>query len=333
MLQNRRAGLTLMEVLVTLVILAIGVLAILTLFPLAAVNMARAVKDDRSYHAARSMDGLVRGYWKAEIVETGGANDPLLFNAFDDPDGPTGNRNLLPAGPFEWSYPVVVDPWGYTARVPGRRDWIGDPSTFVPRRTMSRLFTDPQGRDVLSAISLKDTVGYDADLRLTADREYRYNALVIAQRPLNINRYAANLTVVVFDNRPFLFAPSVSEAVFGTQFTPGSNVRFIPGGTTITVNHTVGVGPNVRPGRWVMDASVNPGNNNPARPLIRHANLYQVVSVVTDTGDPTTARVTILEVQTPVTTTDNNLTAYNGTLVVLDGVSGVFQRPALTAGE
>jgi hypothetical protein len=176
---------------------------------------------------------------------------------------------------------------------------------------------------VLSAIALKDTVGYDVDLRLTADREYRYNALAIVQRPLNINRYAANLTIVVFDNRPFLFAPQGSEAVFGAAFAPGT--------TTITVNHAANAGPNLKPGRWVMDASVNNAtnvSNGAARPLIRHAFLYQVVSIT-----PVSTTQTVLEVQTPVTTTDNNTNAYNGTLVVLDGVSGVFQRAALAAGQ
>ena len=340
MLRSRRDGITLVEVLVTIFIMGIGLLAILTLFPLAALNMVRAVRDDRSGQCAQSMDGFFRAYWK-EIVETQGASDPALFNAFDDPDGPNGIPgfpNLPPAGPFEPSYPVVIDPWGYLARPNTANpntlpDRIGDGNatfaTYVPRRTMA-MFVPPRTPPglttpyILSALSLKDTVGYDADLRLTPDREYRHNAMAVAHRPLNINRYAANLTIVVFDNRPLLFGPAGSEAVF-------ANTTFTPGATAITVNHAANAGPNLRRGNWVMDASVNPVQpvGLPARFLIRHAFFYQVVSIT-----PVSTTQTVLELQTPIRTpTDNNMAAYNGTLIVLDGVSGVYQRRPLAAGE
>ena len=322
MLRTRRGGLTLTEVLVTLLILSIGLLSVLTLFPLGAVNMGRAVRDDRSYQCARSLEGTFRAYWKPEIVEKAGNGDIPLFSALETPGG-----GLPRANPNEWSYPVVVDPWGYIARQPPPSnnpgtlpDWIGDTRTNVPRRTMMALFGLNQAH-ILSGVSLKDTVGYDENLRLTADREYRYNAMVIIQRPLNRDRYAAYLTVVAFDNRPFLFAPAGSEIVY-------NSATFFPGTTTITVD-LPSANVDVKPGKWVMDVSVNPPGNTPARPLIRHANLYQVVSVT-----PQGPSQTILEVQPPVQTpTDNNRAQYNGTLVALDGVSGVYRRSPLAAGE
>src|SRR5947209_185623 len=47
-----RRGVTLTEVLVAIFIMGIGLLALLVLFPLGALTMAQAVKDDRTGHAA-----------------------------------------------------------------------------------------------------------------------------------------------------------------------------------------------------------------------------------------------------------------------------------------
>ena len=45
---TRRRGVTLLEVLTAIFIMGVGLLAILTLFPLGALSMARAVRDDRA---------------------------------------------------------------------------------------------------------------------------------------------------------------------------------------------------------------------------------------------------------------------------------------------
>src|SRR5205085_7502211 len=47
---NRRAGVTLLEVLVAIMITGVGMLALMTLFPLGAMEMAQSVKDDRAGH-------------------------------------------------------------------------------------------------------------------------------------------------------------------------------------------------------------------------------------------------------------------------------------------
>ncbi len=48
---NRRPGVTLIEVLAAIFITGVGLMALLTLFPLGALSMAQAVKDDRTGHA------------------------------------------------------------------------------------------------------------------------------------------------------------------------------------------------------------------------------------------------------------------------------------------
>ncbi len=71
----RRAGMSLTEVLVALFILTIGVIGILTMFPLGAVQMARAVRDDRSALAANNADAYMRWYWANYVV------NPVIGNS------------------------------------------------------------------------------------------------------------------------------------------------------------------------------------------------------------------------------------------------------------
>lgn len=53
-----QAGITLVEVLVAIFVTGVGLLALLTLFPLAALEMAQAIKDDRTAAAATNAAAL-----------------------------------------------------------------------------------------------------------------------------------------------------------------------------------------------------------------------------------------------------------------------------------
>ena len=55
---TRRRAITLLEVLTAIFIMGVGMLAILTLFPLGALNMARALRDDRAGHIAHTAGSL-----------------------------------------------------------------------------------------------------------------------------------------------------------------------------------------------------------------------------------------------------------------------------------
>lgn len=347
---TRRPGLTLTEVLVTLAILAFGVLAIMTMFPLAASQMAIAIREDRSAQAAASAEGYFRAYWKAEVVErerlkavTGVGTNEQFYSALDDPNaynpaltaaqkhnGPSGNGTFNPPLPDEPSYPVVIDPMGFEARATGVPYWVGDTgatgvASDIPRRTLNLLNRDKQY--TFRTCSLMDGLGYDEDGHPLPDRELRYNWLWVIQRPQNVNKYAASLTVVVFDNRAHLFAPTGAEDVFSP---PGNyTVTYTTGTTSVLVPGT----PDVKPGGWVMDATVRlaaPAGSaagTAATIPIRNANFYQVVSVV-DNGNSTTT----LELQSPIKPVNSKLNgSYTGTLVVLRGVSGVYPKPPLSA--
>jgi len=352
---TRRPGMSLTEVLVALFILTLGVIGILTMFPLGAAQMARAVRDDRSALAAVSADGYMRWYWQTYAVTNQEPNfTPGTPNClFDNPAFFGGPLSSLPplsqnvnaqnifAKAGQMSYPVVVDPMGWAA---GRQNFFGEsPFTQIPRCTLNWIQTQPPvngllqqshlGTYALRACSLTDSLGYNDNGTPSQDLEMRYNWLWILQRPQFINEsstsinnlYTANMTVVVFDRRPFLYPP---PSVTGFE-TVISGVSMTSGLTSVTINYgTAQQALDLVPGSWLMDATITPANP-PAIPRpIRQANFYRVVSVVQVSSTQMN-----LELQTPISAPTGYPPmgyTYTGTLVALRGVSGVFVRPPLT---
>lgn len=329
---TRRSGLSLIEVLTALFIMGLGTIAILTMFPLGALQMAQAVRDDRSAQAAAAADAHFRSYWKTRVVE-GSVTEPF-FVAMTDPNAGLGAGlthpsplpsplpspqvapYLYPATLGEPSYPVFIDPMGYVARTGQSQVWVGDSgNTNIPRATMNSVGTNPMLAQ--RTFSLMDGLGFSEDGVPNPDRELRYNHLLVVQRPRNAGRFKADLTIVVFDRRAHLFAPPGSEEVLSATFVmadPQSGVR--PGTTSIRFDS---VPSELKAGGWVMDATVGTG---PSR--IRHANFYRVTAVEGN----------LVELQSAIKIpSDGNGNSYTGTFVVLRGVSGVFHRPMLTAGD
>src|SRR3954469_13698210 len=68
-----RRGTTLIEVLIAIFIMALGLIALLTLFPIGAVQMARAIQDERAAQVAANGASYFRWYWK-NMVEAEEAN-------------------------------------------------------------------------------------------------------------------------------------------------------------------------------------------------------------------------------------------------------------------
>src|SRR5262245_56785654 len=62
--QNRRAGVTLTEALIAVFIMAIGLLALLSLFPVGALQMAQAVRNERAAQVANNPDSTARIMWR-----------------------------------------------------------------------------------------------------------------------------------------------------------------------------------------------------------------------------------------------------------------------------
>ncbi len=318
-----RPGLSLIEVLAAIFIMGVGVIAILTLFPLGAMYMAQAFRDDRTALAAHNADQFLRSYWKKMVESKGGSE--AFFHAMGDPDGPTGP--LPPAQPGEPSYPMMVDPMGYVARL-GRPDqtWLGDVGlggspplpagrwTHVPRHTLSVVGTNPLA--ALSLCSLLDGVLADDDGNVHG-RELRYNYLWILQRPNNANLYHASMTVVVFDRRAHLYVPpdGSEPIVHGVVFNPGQTQLLLPNVSPRDLD--------LRSGGWIMDATIHDGSSGLGRPGMRHAHFYRISAVSEAAGG------TLLQLQSPIRTPEDGGGPYTGTVVIPRGVCGVSVRPPL----
>lgn len=121
-----REGLSLAEVLIAIFVVGIGLLAVLTLFPLGAMSMARAIKDDRTASHHFNMAAMCRWIWKDELGLPGTMRDmypeippapvagapvrldPLL-NAMENPNYPH-NPDLGPGGAIPFPNPAYGVP-------------------------------------------------------------------------------------------------------------------------------------------------------------------------------------------------------------------------------
>ena len=89
---NRRA-VTLTEVLIAIFLMGIGLMAILSLFPLGASQMAQALQDQRAAEAATTAAGIARSIWK-QACDADGNDAQMKFLTVD------GNPQPQPQQPF-----------------------------------------------------------------------------------------------------------------------------------------------------------------------------------------------------------------------------------------
>lgn len=319
---TRRPGLSLTEVLVALFIMGLGTIAILTLFPLGALNMAQAFRDDRTTQCASQAGSYIRWYWQHRKDISALDSEPF-FKALDDPAPPwftppsTPGSYVVPLVPGlddnAPSYPVVIDPMGVVARPAGSPSqlMIGDDgrgdaaAAATPNQTnLARRNTDEVAKNTVNPkslalrnCSLLDGYGYEPNgtptvTGISIDRDMRYNWLWVVQRPVNSEKYRADVTVVVFDRRAHLFAPAGSETVFAPNYAEPGVAR---------VTFPAGRSPAIQKGSWLLDATTTmsfkgtvfvPPNGPtplpvtdpgwPPRPHVRNANFYRVLSATTN---------------------------------------------------
>ena len=126
---HHRHGTTLMEVLVAIFVMGVGMLAVMAMFPLAAVSMARSIRDDRIAHAATNA--------KAIAIAKSIRIDSQLFTAvrdyFANPnfDGLAANDGkgqpilFITPTPTNPSWTLFVDPVGDNTYSNPGREWVG----------------------------------------------------------------------------------------------------------------------------------------------------------------------------------------------------------------
>jgi prepilin-type N-terminal cleavage/methylation domain-containing protein len=319
---RRRRGITLIEVLVAIFIMAIGLLAILTLFPLGALRMGQALSDDRAAAAANAGANIGDAFGLRADPAYYSTNPTAPANWFVTPPPPPAPYTPFPPAAVNGSgYPVYVDPWGavangnpappvgQTANSPGipRAVPAGLPGQYNPAspnyslsQMAARYFTLPD--DMTFA-----TNGLPDTSTGVIQRGGRYTwAYLLHRSPPAAPNSPVDLTVVVYSGR--------ATAVPGGENTFGAAGN--QSDTAVSLSWAAGQPtPNVRRGSWVLDTTADSVQGV----LIDvHGTFYRVVAVTQPT-----ANTMILELQTPL---GKPIPAGTGQVTVLDNVIEVFSR-------
>lgn len=284
---NRRTGITLTEVMVTMFVMAIGLLALLTLFPLAALNMAQAIQDDRVAHAAANAEALANMYWDflpandltaAQSAQQGLAainhTGSLFLNS-----GGTQPANDSP------SWPLYIDPVGYNQAVGlgGNQDWVGGITNAVRRletpwinwnnafdKKIWRMQNFVLPDDIIFD---KNGVPYGAPSLRQLQREGRYSWAYLVRRPRTASGGIVEMQIVIYAQRPLYttdrFAGEVATTGIGTAGNNFIDIQMPAQPVTL------------RKGIWIMDVSQDRLGSTDARkfgPV--HAHFYRVQNVI-----------------------------------------------------
>jgi prepilin-type N-terminal cleavage/methylation domain-containing protein len=318
---TRRAGVTLVEVLVAIFVMGIGLLALLTLFPLGALSMAQAIRDDRCAHCAANAFAFA----EVQSIRSNGSVTAL----FNNPGGGLPNLAAFPSydGP---SYPVFVDPQGFFFSVGTAAMWVGDVNpgtnpTFragaIPRSNLSFVTTPALAQRWFSLLDdIRFVDGGTPDLgsgQIKYDGNFTWAYLL--RRPRAAVPSVVDASVVVFNQRPLAPAAGLNprEATYDrANFDTTRNVITLSwgGGALQTA------APQVRPGSWVLDVTIAPplATGLPGRP---HGYFYRVTEV-TENG----ANSVDLSFATTFKDFPQNQQTNAGVVIVFDGVAEVFDK-------
>jgi hypothetical protein len=307
---NRRPAATLVEVLVSIFIMGIGLLAILALFPLGAIRMAEAIQADRSAQLAQGASAL------AQALDL--RNDPKVTAPSLTPGG--GLAAAVAGGP---GYPVYIDGIGAT-NVSGAANllWVGNNGTPGIRRVAPTIVTT-------TATAVKwfaqiddirfDPTGVPINTGTAAapalDRETNLSYALMYRRPLKDAPGVTEIAVVVYSRRP------ISAAANEPEYAGKNVVTFTPANNTITITLAANQpAPPVRAGGWVLDASVQTAPSPTA-----NSYFYRVVSVEKNVGAAAGTFDYVIEVGTPLRNWPNTGTI-TPRVILMDNVIEVFEK-------
>jgi prepilin-type N-terminal cleavage/methylation domain-containing protein len=329
---RRRRGLTLVEVLVAILVMGIGLISLLALFPLGAMSMAQSIKDNRMAQYAAS----AKAFANFRIRNTTGyyptLPDPALITAFQyyHPTTTTpvdGQAEPVTTGP---TYPVYVDPFGLQLQGtnPDMRVGTYPGATYptcIQRINLSTITSTGTPAQIPRWFAgLDDMVFGPNGMPNPAgpnviERNERYTWAFLCQEstyvpPGSSTAPQINVTAVVYDRR----APTLvnGNQISGENVYQGATYTQYSPIVTLTWSQTQQPEPpDIQPGTWILDATANTTNTSIA-PFI-HGYFYRVVGV-SNPGHLGAGTIDY-EIQTPAVAS-----ATSGLLVVMDGVSEVF---------
>lgn len=227
---TRRRGVTLTEVLVAIFVTGLGLMALMTLFPIGALNMSQALKDDRTAHAAANANSYIRTWWRTQVTQ--GQSDPWFGAA-------TGN------GP---SNPVYIDPIGFAITsgnpLPGGIQRVEAPTGWIANDAQKNA-------NILRNFSLLDDYTFNKNGLVRApggvpEREGQYSWAYMVRRLRASDPRVLEYAIAVYQRRSLTLAASggfTGEASFTATLNAG--------GTTVSVPDSA----KVRKGGWIMDGT------------------------------------------------------------------------------
>jgi hypothetical protein len=333
----RRPGITLLEVLSAIFITGIGLLSLLTLFPLGALQMARALQDDRAAMAGATGQSLANAVVMRldPDVQAAMLNQQIPSSLFTgsvyNGGVPFPALTVSPDGP---GLPVLVDPIGvlsYTGQ-PGWPGWVAypmvqQPTATAPAQGIPRICGQwgPFSQQVLGLLGAgRPTTGgclnwctVQDDIQFVTDgpnqglafdptstqpfvyRNLNYSYAWMLRMPRAGAPNVVNVSVLVFSGR------SLDLVGFGTQEQAYTAVFNAPSNTVAIYPYPAAGAtepPSLRKGQWILDASMgqylNP--NTGTNTLSVRGFFYRIVSVDDTTTDANGNVYVNVEVQTPL---------------------------------
>lgn len=357
---TRRPAVTLIEVLVAIFIMGLGLMALLTLFPIGVLSMAMAIQEERCAECAviAHTNAIARDTGSDTLVvkdqaATGGIDPSTVNDAYVNPlpaQVPPGLDPVLPdAKPYAPSYPLLIDPVGYMASAQ-TQNWVGGQKGYLARRRVSYATTT---QAVAAAFTLWDDLGFDGNnpgavskVGGNVVRNSRYSWAYLCQRPYSADKSVVNCSVVVFNERPLALTSglTLSEPIYASNSNSAS-AWFDTTNSVITIDTTNNVPPPVRPGGWLLDVTQDTHGTAASNVPWPHGFFYRVVSA-TDFEQVVNATLRTYmqyEVATPlrgwdkttatVQTVGTETFGYPGTVIVLEGVAEVFEKGPCRPGN
>jgi hypothetical protein len=347
---SKHSGATLVEVLVAIFVMAIGLITLLTLFPLGLLSMSQAIKDDRCAHTVANAAAIER-IW--DIRHAG--YQPLGQPAGTNPTGsywtstgglfvtPTigGLTSPLTSGP---GYPIYVDPFAF----------LGDIGSSTPNpsygSTLGALTPPPPtgpgiqrvdiGSNDIAMGGVAGSTGWRVRWFALLDdiefenngvpapgnpanpggnnifREDRYTWAYLFRMPDVTNPAGIEVTVVVYSGRTQLSG----EQTYQARWKPSATGNVVRVYYAATDNR-----PAIRKGGWILEPTiVGTGSSAPNT----NGYFYRVVNVSDVASELPGFNAIDLELLTNRRGATYGIDPGLGVVVIMEGVVEVFERGA-----
>ncbi len=327
-----RTGLTLIEVLVAILIMGVGLLAVMTLFPLGLLNYGQAMQDDRVAQAAANAAAIANAMDLRHDVNIiaafpGGAPNAVYLDPWYAQIGQATLANVIPRKGVR--FPQQANP-GWVVWPQPYQQWFSllDDRTFTEDGLPEGTQVPPPNPRTLGSVNRN--AGY-------------YSWSYMLRRQQIGDAFFTDMAIVVYKGRETdvangetLYQSAGNQAVIG----PASWAHFgvpIPMWSNTTIrfqapwgNNTVLVRPGgnqipIRKTGWILDPTT--------------AQFYRVVNIVQNTGSPTllpsppfqpgTTVNTgdyVLETQTPLRAPQGNSDYTVTSILVMENVAEVIEK-------